>query len=146
MFFWLKYLTFWLIMKHMIPRAEQSSVSNLGSWILVFLSAFNFAPFAFGNIYKYFQYLFDLCPHSNIRLWSNQKPQLLCNTATVILSSEQAVDFAPPQPSAALAASQQPCNLPFRAWAPGGHCLFILSRKMEAAKYPLFTLILNFGW
>lgn len=52
----------------MISRAEQSSVSNLDSWILVFLSAFHFASFAFGIIYKYSQYLFHLCPHSNLRL------------------------------------------------------------------------------
>lgn len=41
------------MVKHKIPTAEQSSVSSLDSWILVFLSAFHFAPFAFGITYKY---------------------------------------------------------------------------------------------
>lgn len=81
----------------MIPRAEQSSVSKLDSWIFVFLSAFQFAPFAFGIIYKYYKYLFHLCSHSNLRLSSDQKPQPACDIVTV-LSSEQAVDFSPPQP------------------------------------------------
>lgn len=43
---------------------------------------------------------------SELSLCPPHRPQLLCDIATVVLSSEQAVDFAPPQPSAALAGSQ----------------------------------------